>query len=70
MFRMYFDHKALENITKAYDSEHNARVQRWLEFLSTYSYTLEYHKGSANDSADAPASINQPPTSSTLHPAA
>ena len=38
-FRIYPDHKALENIAKV--GEHNARVQRWLEFLSAYSYTLK-----------------------------
>lgn len=28
------------------------RVRRWLEFLSAYTYTLEYRKGSVNSNAD------------------
>ncbi|CAB1101076.1 unnamed protein product [Ectocarpus sp. CCAP 1310/34] len=47
---IYSDHKALESIGKV--GEHNARVQRWLEFLSNFTYTLKYRKGSANGNAD------------------
>ena len=32
--------------------DHNARVQRWLEFLTAFDETLEYRKGSANGNAD------------------
>ena len=49
-FVIYSDHKALESIGKV--GEHNARVQRWLEYLSNFTYTLEYRKGSANGNAD------------------
>ncbi|CAB1107752.1 unnamed protein product [Ectocarpus sp. CCAP 1310/34] len=49
-FIIYSDHKALESIGKV--GEHNARVQRWLEFLSNFTYTLKYRKGSANGNAD------------------
>ena len=49
-FVIYSDHKALESIGKV--GEHNARVQRWLEFLSNFTYTLKYRKGSANGNAD------------------
>ena len=42
----FSDHKARESIDKVGD--HNARVQRWLEFLTAFDYTLEYCKGSAN----------------------
>ena len=49
-FRCFLDHKALESLDKI--AEHNPRVQRWLEFLTTYNYTLEYRKGSANGNAD------------------
>ena len=38
-FRAFSDHKALENIGKVGD--HNAQVRRWLEFLTTFDYTLE-----------------------------
>lgn len=34
------DHTALENIAKG--DEHNARVQRWLEFLIAFDCTLGY----------------------------
>ncbi|CAB1120470.1 unnamed protein product [Ectocarpus sp. CCAP 1310/34] len=47
---IHSDHKALKSIGKV--DEHNARVQRWLEFLSNFTYTLEYRKGSANGNAD------------------
>lgn len=47
---MYSDHKSLESIAKV--KEHNARVQRWLEHLSIFTYTLEHRKGSASGIAD------------------
>ena len=59
-FLIYSDHKALDNITKV--GEHNARVQRWLEFLSAYTYTLEYRKGSAIGNADFFSRLPQPAT--------
>ncbi|CAB1104650.1 unnamed protein product [Ectocarpus sp. CCAP 1310/34] len=49
-FRIFTDHKSLEHFAKV--GENNARVQRWLEFLTAYNYTLEYRKGSANGNAD------------------
>ena len=49
-FRFFSDHKALESLNKI--AEHSPRVQRWLEFLTTYNYTLEYRKDSANGNAD------------------
>ncbi|CAB1099587.1 unnamed protein product [Ectocarpus sp. CCAP 1310/34] len=47
---MVKDHKALESIGKV--GERNARVQRWLETLSNFTFTLQYRKGSANGNAD------------------
>ena len=32
--------------------DHNTRVQRWLEFLTAFDYTLEYRKGSADGNAN------------------
>ncbi|CAB1100851.1 unnamed protein product [Ectocarpus sp. CCAP 1310/34] len=49
-FKIFTDHKSLEHLAKV--GETNARVQRWLEFLTAYSYTLEYRKGSSNGNAD------------------
>ena len=36
---------------------HDARVQRWPEFLTVFDYTLEYRKGSANGNADFPSRL-------------
>ena len=49
-FSIFSDHKALESIGKV--GNHNDRVQRWLEFLTAFDYTLEYHEGSANGNAE------------------
>ena len=59
-FQIYSDHKALENIAKV--GEHNARTRRWLEFLSAYTYTLEYREGKANSNADFLSRLPQPAT--------
>lgn len=48
--RMLSDHKALESISKMGD--HNARVQRWIEFITKFDYTLECRKDSANRDVD------------------
>ncbi|CAB1100714.1 unnamed protein product [Ectocarpus sp. CCAP 1310/34] len=48
--RIITDHKSLEHFAKV--GENNAHVQRWLEFLTAYNYTLENRKGSANGNAD------------------
>ena len=52
-FRIFSGNKAFESLAKV--AVHNPRVQRWLEFLTAYRYTLEYRKGSANDSDDFPS---------------
>ena len=39
---------------------HNARVQRWLEFLTAFDYTLEYRKGSANGNTDFLSRLPEP----------
>ena len=59
-FRIISDHMALESIDKV--GNHNARVQKWLEFLTTFDYTLEYHKGSANGNADFLSRLPEPAT--------
>ena len=41
---------ALESLAKV--AEHNPQVQKWLEFLAAYHYTLEHRKGSANGNTD------------------
>ena len=42
-FRIFADHKAFESIGNV--GNHNARVHRWLEFLTAFDYTLEYSQG-------------------------
>ena len=59
-FRIFSDYKAFESIGKVGD--HNARVQRWLEFLTVFDYTLEYRKGSANGNADFLSRLPEPAT--------
>ena len=59
-FRKFSDYKVLESIGKVGD--HNARVQRWLELLTAFDYTLEYCKGSANGSADYLSCLPKPAT--------
>ena len=59
-FRIFSDHKALESIGKV--GNHNARVQRWLEFLTAFDYPLEYRKGSANGNADFLSCLPEPAT--------
>ena len=59
-FIIYSDHKALESIGKV--GEHNPRVQRWLEYLSNFKYTLKYRKGSANGNADFLSRLPLPAT--------
>ena len=49
-FRVFSDHKAPESIGKM--GNQSARVQWWLEFLTTFDYALEYRKGSANGNTD------------------
>ena len=72
-FRVFSDHTALESIGKVGD--HNARVQRWLEFLTAFDYTLDCRKGNANGKADFLSHLLEPSTehdrsrSSSLTPA-
>ena len=74
-FSTFSDHKALESIGKLGD--HNARVQRWLRFLTPLDYTLAYHTyhtGNANGNADflsrwaEPATEHDRTESSSLTP--
>ena len=46
--------------------DHNARVQRWLEYLVAFNYTLEYRKGIANGNADFLSRLLQPATEHDL----
>ena len=59
-FRTFSDHEALASIGKV--GNHNARVQRGLEFLTTFDHILEYRKGSANGNADFLSRLPEPAT--------
>ena len=59
-FHVFSDHKALENIEKVED--HNARVQRWLEYLTAFDYPLDYRTGSAKEISDFLLRLSQPAT--------
>ena len=59
-FRIFSVPKELESIGKVVD--HNARVQRWLEFLPAFDYALEYRKGNANGKADFLSRLPEPAT--------
>ena len=59
-FRIFSNHKAFESIDRVGD--HNARVQRWLEFLTAFYYTLEYRNGSADGNADFLSRLPEPAT--------
>ena len=41
---------------------HNARVQRWLEFPTAFDYTLEYRRGSASGNANFLSRLPDPAT--------
>ena len=59
-FSIFSDHKALSNIGKVGD--HSARVQRWLEYLTAFDYTLEYRKDGANGNTEFLSRLPQPAT--------
>lgn len=60
---IYTDHRSLEQ--KAKIGKHNPRVQRWLEFLLAYTYTLQYRMDSANTNADFLSRLPPPLPSTT-----
>ena len=49
--RIFTDHKSLKYIFTQRDL--NLRQRRWVELLSDYNCTIEYHPGRANSVADA-----------------
>ena len=63
-FIIYTDHQALESLDKV--GEHHPRVQRWLEFLNAYQFTLEYRKASGNGNADFLSRLSLPATESAI----
>lgn len=57
--RIFTDHESLQQLDKV--GEHSPRVRRWIEFITTYRYTIEYRKGNANgNNADLLSSLLLP----------
>ena len=59
-FEVLTDHAPLTSIAKVGDS--NARVQRWMEFLTAHNCTVVYQRGAANSNADVSSRLPQPAT--------
>ena len=66
-FHIYTDHGALEQLAKV--GEQNPRVQRWLEFLTAYQYTVKHRPGKTNGTADLLSRLPLPPTAVDFSPA-
>ncbi|KAM1675164.1 hypothetical protein ACFX2K_041145 [Malus domestica] len=49
--KIFTNHKSLQYLFTQKDL--NLQQQRWIELLSDYDYTIEYHHGRANVVADA-----------------
>ncbi|KAM1355590.1 hypothetical protein ACFX2H_029614 [Malus domestica] len=49
--KIFIDHKSLQYLFTQRDL--NLRQRRWIELLSDYDYTIDYHHGRANVVADA-----------------
>ena len=59
-FDIYTDHLPLTSLLRVGVS--NARVQRWMEFLTAYNYRIIHWKGAAHGNADMLSRLCQPAT--------
>ena len=59
-FDTYTDHLPLTSLLRVGVS--NARVQRWVEFLTAYNYRIIHRKGAAHGNADMLSRLCQPAT--------
>ena len=59
-FDIYTDHLPLTSLLRVGVS--NARVQRWVEFLTAYKYRIIHRKGAAHGNADMLSRLCQPAT--------
>lgn len=59
-FHIYSQHKAFKNISQI--CEHNARIRRWVKFISAFTYTLQYRKGTATGNINFLSRLLQPAT--------
>ena len=58
-FLVFTDHQCLQQICKI--GETKPRIQRWMEFLSTYNFRLSYRRGQENANADFLSRLPLPP---------
>ena len=58
-FLVFTDHQCLQQICKI--GETKPRIQRWMEFLSAYSFRLSYRRGQENANADFLSRLPLPP---------
>ena len=65
-FVVVSDHQPLKNLESL--STKVNRVQRWYDFLSAYTYTLEYRPGKQNGNADLMSRLPLPATEADNHP--
>ena len=65
-FVVVSDHQPLKNLESL--STKVNRVQRWYDFLSAYTYTLEYRPGKTNGNADLMSRLPLPATEADNHP--
>ena len=65
-FVVVSDHQPLKNLESL--STKVNRVQRWFDFLSAYTYTLEYRPGKNNGNSDLLSRLPLPVTEADNHP--
>ena len=65
-FVVVSDHKPLKNLERL--STKVNRVQRWFDYLSAYTYTLEYRPGKSNGNADLLSRLSLSVTEADNHP--
>ena len=65
-FVVVSDHQPLKN-RESLSTKVN-RVQRWFDFLSAYTYTLEHRPGKSNGNADLLSRLPLPATEADNHP--
>ena len=58
-FLVFTDHQCLQQICKI--EETKPRIQRWMEFLSAYTFRLSYRRGQKNANADFLSRLPLPP---------
>ena len=57
-FQVFTDHECLKQIRKIRETK--PRIQRWMEFLSAYNFSLSYRRGKDNTNADFLSRLHPP----------